>query len=111
MSLVTGADLQLPDDYAALLDQLKQQVRTARLRAQRTVNTELLALYWAIGRAVLDRQQQQGWGAKVIDRLAVDLRAQFPDMTGLSRSNLHYMRGSADAWPDGGAVGGCPEFR
>lgn len=64
MSPVTGAELQLqlqlPDDYAALLEQLKQQVRTARLQARRTVNTELLILYWTIGRTILDRQDQQG---------------------------------------------------
>ncbi|RBY83556.1 DUF1016 domain-containing protein [Geodermatophilus sp. TF02-6] len=104
MSPVTGAELQLPEDYAALLEQLKQQVRTARLRARRSVNTELLSLYWTIGRTILDRQQQQGWGAKVIDRLAADLRAEFPDMTGLSRSNLHYMRALAEAWPEAQVV-------
>jgi predicted nuclease of restriction endonuclease-like (RecB) superfamily len=99
MSLMTSADLQLPDDYGALLEQLKQQVRAARLKAQRIVNTELLSLYWTIGRTILDRQQEQGWGAKVIDRLAADLRAEFQDMTGLSRSNLEYMRRFAAAWP------------
>ena len=51
------------------------------------MNTELLRLYWRIGKAILDRQDAEGWGAKVIDQLAIDLRAEFPDMTGLSRSN------------------------
>jgi predicted nuclease of restriction endonuclease-like (RecB) superfamily len=112
MRLVTSADLQLPDDYGALLEQLKQQIRAARLKAQRIVNTELLSLYWAIGRTILDRQQEQGWGAKVIDRLAADLRAEFQDMTGLSRSNLEYMRRFAAAWPKRSfpqqTVGGLP---
>ncbi len=62
------------------------------------MNTELLRLYWRIGKAILDRQEAEGWGAKVLDRLAVDLRAEFPDMTGLSRSNLHYMRKFTASW-------------
>jgi predicted nuclease of restriction endonuclease-like (RecB) superfamily len=72
---------------------------TARRRALRVVNTELLELYWRIGRTILDRQDADGWGAKVISRLSADLRREFPDMTGLSRSNLHYMRSFAEAWP------------
>lgn len=97
MRLVSTSEL-LPEDYPAFLQELKGQVRSARLQASRTVNTELIRLYWTIGRAILERQQQQGWGAKVISRLATDLRAEFPDMTGLSRSNLEYMRRFADAW-------------
>lgn len=88
--MVTSRSI-LPDDYAVLLDQLKQEVRGAQLRAHRHVNTELLRLYWRIGKAILDRQDAEGWGAKVIDQLALDLRAEFPDMTGLSRSNLKYI--------------------
>lgn len=57
-------------------------------------------LYWQIGNDILERQQQQGWGTKVIDRLAQDLRADFPDMKGFSPRNLKYMRSFAQAWPD-----------
>ena len=57
-------------------------------------------LYWQIGRDILARQAQQGWGAKVIERLAQDLRAAFPDMKGFSPRNLKYMRAFAEAWPD-----------
>ncbi|MCO4860027.1 DUF1016 N-terminal domain-containing protein, partial [Herbaspirillum sp. WGmk3] len=57
------------------------------------------ALYWEIGNEILDRQARQGWGAKVIERLAQDLRKAFPDMSGLSRSNLMAMRSFAEAWP------------
>jgi predicted nuclease of restriction endonuclease-like (RecB) superfamily len=64
------------------------------------VNRELVLLYWQIGRDILDRQAQQGWGAKVIDRLAQDLRSAFPDMKGFSPRNLKYMRAFAEAWPD-----------
>jgi predicted nuclease of restriction endonuclease-like (RecB) superfamily len=83
--------------YPQLLDELKQAVRAARLRAHTAVNTELLTLYWRIGRAILERQEADGWGTKVIDRLAADLRAEFPDMRGLSRRNLYYMRTFAAA--------------
>ena len=57
-------------------------------------------LYWQIGRDILARQAEQGWGAKVIERLAHDLRTAFPDMKGFSRANLMYMRAFAEAWPD-----------
>ncbi|MBE7381263.1 MAG: DUF1016 family protein [Leptolyngbya sp. SIO1E4] len=87
-------------NYAALLDGLKTRVRTARVKAALAVNQELVMLYWHIGREILARQLEQGWGAKVIDRLAQDLKREFPDMKGFSRSNLKYMRAFAEAWPD-----------
>jgi len=65
----------------------------------RAANSELLGLYWSVGRDILDRQVQAGWGGRVIDRLAQDLRAEFPDQRGWSRRNLHYMRSFAEAWP------------
>ncbi|MDQ2850847.1 MAG: PDDEXK nuclease domain-containing protein [Actinomycetota bacterium] len=89
----------LPDSYAAVLASLKSEVRAARLRAHRVVNTELLVLYWTIGRAILDQQAAEGWGTGVINRLADDLRSEFPEMRGIGRSNVHYMRAMAAAWP------------
>ncbi|WAK04447.1 PDDEXK nuclease domain-containing protein [Methylobacter sp. YRD-M1] len=65
------------------------------------VNAELVQLYGRIGRDILLRQQEQGWGAKVIDRLARDLKDAFPDMRGWSSSNLKYMRFFAQHCPDG----------
>ena len=88
------------DNYAALLSELKERIRTARLRAAVAVNQELILLYWSIGRDILARQSVEGWGARVIDRLAADLRRDFPDMTGLSARNLKYMRAFAEAYPD-----------
>ena len=73
---------------------------TEEQRAALAVNRELVLLYWQIGRDILARQAQQGWGAKVIERLAHDLRAAFPEMKGFSRANLMYMRAFAEAWPD-----------
>jgi len=69
------------------------------VRAARAANSELLGLYWSVGRDILERQGQAGWGSRVIDRLATDLRAEFPDQRGWSRRNLHYMRALAEAWP------------
>ena len=84
--------------YPQLLAELKAALAAARLRAHRTVNTELLGLYWQIGHAILERQHAEGWGTKVIERLAVDLRAAFQQMRGLSRRNLVYMRTFAAAF-------------
>lgn len=92
--------LVLPADYADWLTALKQRIQTAQQRAALAVNRELVLLYWHIGRDILDRQQAQGWGAKVIDQLAKDLTAAFPDMKGFSRRNLLYMRSFAEEWPD-----------
>lgn len=86
--------------YSAFVGDLKQKIAEARYRASLSVNRELILLYWAIGRDILARQEREGWGAKVIDRLAEDLRRAFPEMTGLSARNLKYMRALADAWPD-----------
>lgn len=63
-------------------------------------NSAMVMLYWDIGRLILDRQSHQGWGAKIIDRLARDLRKSFPDMKGLSSRNLLFMRGFAAEYPD-----------
>jgi predicted nuclease of restriction endonuclease-like (RecB) superfamily len=85
--------------YRDLLASLKNQIRTARVRAALAVNRELVLLYWHIGTEILTRQRQEGWGAGVIEGLAADLRTEFPDMHGLSPRNLKYMRAFADAWP------------
>lgn len=91
---------ELPNDYAALLADLKQRIAGERLRVVLSANAAMVLLYWDIGRAILKRQEKEGWGAKVIDRLSIDLREAFPDMKGLSPRNLKYMRAFAEAWPD-----------
>ena len=90
----------LPDDYPKLLEQLKGRIRTAQIQAGLSVNRELVLLYWEIGREILNRQQQSGWGGKVIDQLSADLRREFPEMKGFSPRNLKYMRAFSEAWPD-----------
>ena len=92
--------IQTPKGYADWLADLKIRIHSAQQRATLAVNRELVTLYWQIGRDILARQAQQGWGAKVIDRLSHDLRTAFPDMKGFSRANLMYMRAFAEAWPD-----------
>lgn len=84
--------------YGELLDSLKRRIRHAQLRATLAVNHELVSLYWQIGREILVRQEAEGWGTKVIDRLAADLQREFPEMTGLSRTSLKYMRALAEAY-------------
>jgi predicted nuclease of restriction endonuclease-like (RecB) superfamily len=78
--------------YRDLLSLLKSRIRTAQVRAATAVNQELVLLYWGIGKEILTRQQEDGWGTKVIERLAKDLRAEFPEMEGLSPRNLSYMK-------------------
>jgi predicted nuclease of restriction endonuclease-like (RecB) superfamily len=96
----TARTPELPSDYADLLERLKREIGAARTRAALAVNEELIGLYWRIGREILARQEREGWGAKIIDRLAADLRAEFPEMKGLSVRNLEYMRQFAASWPD-----------
>jgi predicted nuclease of restriction endonuclease-like (RecB) superfamily len=91
---------RLPVDYAEFLAEIKARIAAARTRATLAVNSELIRLYWEIGREILARERRDGWGAKTIDNLAADLRRDFPEMSGLSRSNLHYMRRFAAAWPE-----------
>ncbi len=95
-----AALIATPAGYADWLTDLKTRIHTAQQRAALAVNRELVLLYWQIGRDILERQAQQGWGAKVIERLAHDLRTAFPDVKGFSRANLMYMRAFAEAWPD-----------
>lgn len=97
---MTKSSLNLPADYAAWISSLKQRIQGARQRALLAANHEQIRLYHEIGSEILRRQSEQKWGAKVIDRLAADLRAAFPDMRGFSASNLKYMRFFAELCPD-----------
>ncbi len=83
---------EMPADYPQFLAEVKARIAAARTRAVLAVNSELIQLYWEIGKEILDREDRQGWGAKVIERLAGDLRRELPEMTGFSLRNLRYMR-------------------
>ena len=82
--------IQPPEGYGDWLATLKNRIHQAQQQATRVVNRELIMLYWQIGHDILKQQKEQGWGAKVIERLAHDLRNAFPDIKGFSRTNLLY---------------------
>lgn len=95
MSLPNAND----QSYQSWLTDLKERVKRAQLKAASAVNTELIQLYWHIGKSILGKQAELGWGTKVVDQLAKDLRQAFPDMKGFSPRNLKYMRAFAEAYP------------
>ena len=68
----------LPSGYAGILRDLKQRIQQERLRTVMAANSAMVLLYWDIGRTILERQDREGWGARVIDRLSTDLREAFP---------------------------------
>jgi predicted nuclease of restriction endonuclease-like (RecB) superfamily len=86
--------------YDIVLKGLKEKIQNARMKAILAVNHELIYLYWEIGKQILVQEQEKGWGAKVVDQLAVDLRKAFPEIKGFSARNLRYMKAFADAYPD-----------
>lgn len=89
----------VPDWYPELLGSVESRVRTGITRARGAVSRELVETYWSIGRDILDRQSEEGWGARVIDRLSADLRERNPGSSGFSPRNLKLMRSFAAAWP------------
>ena len=97
---VRQLEMELPSSYSAAFALIKERIRTDRNRTILAANAAMVMLYWDIGTTILDRQRQEGWGAKVIDRLSYDLCEAFPGMRGLSPRNLKYMRSFASAWPD-----------
>ncbi len=89
-----------PEGYVEWLSDVKARIHAAQQRAAASVNAELLALYWSLGRDILDRQSREGWGAKIVDRLAADLKAVMPETKGFSPRNLKYMRRFVQLWPE-----------
>ena len=90
-----GADVtpsDLPEGYGAFVEALKARIRDAQLKAALAVNRELLTLYWNVGQAIVERQESDGWGGRVLERLADDLQQAFPGVAGFSRSNVYRMR-------------------
>ena len=97
--MVNATAALITTDYADFLRQLKLDIAQARQRAALSVNAELVNLYWRVGHEVLQRQATHGWGTKVIERLAADLKAAFPEMRGWSSRNIKYMRFFAQHCP------------
>jgi predicted nuclease of restriction endonuclease-like (RecB) superfamily len=92
--------LAIPSEYGPFLEDLKSRIRSAQVRAAVAVNSELVTLYWNIGKRILAAQQSRGWGAGIIPTLSKDLTSAFPGMKGFSTRNLDYMLAFARAWPD-----------
>lgn len=86
--------------YQTLLNDLKKVIHQARIRAVFAVNTEMIMLYWQTGKMIAERQKQEGWSARIIPRLAHDLKTEFSDLKGYSERNLSYMLRFATEYPD-----------
>ena len=78
--------------YIDWIQDLKQKIRSAQLKASIAVNEEMILLYWDIGKSILDKQETFAWGSKVVEQMAKDLKRELPDTNGFSRSNLFAMR-------------------
>ena len=97
---IAKSSVRLPAGYGKLLEALKKKIRSSQVKAALAVNQEFILLYHYIGKKILDRQKNEGWGAKVIDRLSHDLMVSFPDVKGFSSRNLKYMRAFSEAYPE-----------
>ena len=89
----------LPNEYAEWRKNIEDLIEVSKLRTAINVNTDMLTLYWNIGKSILQKQEERGWGTKVIDQLSKDLSVKFPDDRGYSVRNLKYMRQFAEAYP------------
>ena len=87
------SDLQnINFDYKIWIKELKNQVRSAQIKAAIAVNSELINFYWELGKMISEKQEFYNWGDKLIDQISLDLKEEFPDMQGLSTSNLKYAK-------------------
>ena len=91
--------IQMDPEYKKLIQQLKERVVSARMRAMLAVNAEQIKLYWEIGKGIVERQKHSDWGSKLVEQLSLDLTNAFPDMRGLSTTNLKRMRQFAICYP------------
>lgn len=88
----------LPKDYPRFLHALKERIRTSQVKAILSVNREMIALYWDLGRQVVERQKLGGWGTGIIKRISRDVLIEFPGIKGFSRQNIQRMRAFYLAW-------------
>lgn len=80
------------DDYKIFLKDVKDRIKTAQYEALRTVNKQLVSLYWDLGKLIVEKQETLGWGKSVVEKLSVDLQNEFPGITGFSARNLWRIR-------------------
>ena len=88
------------DDYLQFIEEIIKEIKKQRISTILNANSDMICLYWNIGKAILKKQGEEGWGTRVIDRMAKDLKDEFPDMSGFSPRNIKYMRKFAECWPD-----------
>lgn len=93
-------EFKLDKEYVSLLNQLKEKIKSAQLRAALVVNQEVIALYWYIGQRIIEKQQQSTWGSKLLDTLSHDLQNLFPETHGFSVANIKRMKRFAEEYPD-----------
>lgn len=91
---------EMSDAYLKFIEEVKAEIQKQRISVVLNANSSMICLYWNIGSAILKKQEEEGWGAKVIDRMAKDLKDAFPEMAGFSQRNIKYMRKFAESWPD-----------
>ena len=91
---------EMSDAYLKFIEEVKSEIQKQRISVVLNANSSMICLYWNIGRAILKKQEEEGWGTKIIDRMAKDLKDAFPEMSGFSPRNIKYMRKFAESWPD-----------
>ena len=95
-----NASMLMPEGYDSWRKAIEVKIETAKLNAALHVNSDMLSLYWSIGKDILSKQEEQGWGKQVIAQLSRDLSVRFPDDRGYSERNLGYMKQFAKEYPD-----------
>ena len=98
--IIKGSNTLLPNGYAKWRKDIEQLIDTAKLHTALNVNVGTLTLYWNIGKSILQKQEQEGWGKQVIEQLSKDLISRYPDDRGYSKRNLGYMKSFAMQYPD-----------
>ena len=91
---------EMSDAYLKFIEEVKSEIQKQRISVVLNANSSMICLYWNIGKSILKKQGEEGWGAKIIDRMAKDLKDAFPEMSGFSPRNIKYMRKFAESWPD-----------
>lgn len=97
---VPPSSYEMPEWYGEMFDNIKKIIANARRKAMWTANKQMMMMYYHIGQNILQRQREEGWGMKVIDRLSADLKETFPNIKGFSPRNLGYMKKFASIWPN-----------
>ena len=91
---------EMSDGYLQFIEDIIKEIKKQRISTILNANSDMIYLYWNIGKAILKKKREEGWGTRVIDRMAKDLKDEFPDMSGFSPRNIKYMRKFAECWPD-----------